>query len=136
MKTFTLRIVTPNREIFNGEVEQTWLPGAAGYFGVLADHAPLLALLDAGAGYFKGPQSEHILAVTGGYAEISENVVTVLARSAEFLEEIDADRADKARGRAADRLSAGAPNIDRDRARSALRRAQVRLNLIRAKRRA
>ncbi len=132
MKHFPLRLVTPNRELFNGEVEHVRLPGQSGHFGVLAGHAPLLAILHVGAGNFRVPDGkERAFALTGGYAEVLPEGVTVIARTVEFPEEIDAARADEARKRASGRIKSHERGTDLDRARSAYARAQLRLNLSR-----
>lgn len=129
MKSFTLKVVTPTRELFNGSVEHVWLPGVEGYFGVLADHAPFLSILNVGVAKFRSSAGEKILAVTGGYAEVSENTVTVLARSAEFAEEVEAGRAESSLRRASDRLASRPAGTDVERARAALSRAQLRVGL-------
>lgn len=135
MKTFALKVVTPTREIFNGEVEHVRLPGVEGFFGVWSGHAPLLSLLDIGPATFREGKTERTLTVTGGYTEVLGHTVTVLARSAEFVEDIDAARAESARKRAADRLAARDAGIDMARAQAAFRRALLRLNLVRSPRR-
>ena len=129
MKPYTLRIVTPTREVFNADVEHVRLPGLQGYFGVWASHAPFLAILDVGAAEFRAGTGTRYLSLSGGYAEVLGNRVTVIARSAEYVEEIDAKRAESARKRAADRLMAHDPGTDLARAQAALRRSILRLNL-------
>lgn len=129
MKTFALKVVTPNREVFNGQAEHVRLPGAEGFFGVWAGHAPLLSILEIGAANFRADGAEKTMAITGGYAEVLGDTVTVIARSAEFAEEIDAARAEASRKRALERLSAHDPAIDGPRAQAAIRRALLRLSL-------
>jgi len=129
VKTFALKVVTPNHEVFNGEAEHVRLPGAEGFFGVWAGHAPLLSILEIGAANFRSAGAERTLAITGGYAEVLGDTVTVIARSAEFVEEIDVARAEISRKRALERLSAHEPGIDGHRAQAAIRRALLRLSL-------
>ena len=127
MKSFALKIVTPTRELLNSQVEHVMLPGAEGFFGVLAGHVPLLAILNIGTARFRSPDTERTVFLSGGYAEVLGDGVTVIARSAEFIEEIDVNRAESARIRAADRLAAHAPGTDVKRAQDALLRALLRL---------
>ncbi len=134
MRTFDLEVVTPTREAFHGQVEYVQLPGVQGSFGVLGGHAPFLSILAIGAARIRTPEKERILAITGGYAEVLGNCVTVLARTAEFVEEIDGDRAERARKRSADRLAALQSGLDRDRAEASYHRALLRLNLFRSSR--
>lgn len=131
MKTFSLKIVTPTRELFNGPVEHVDLPGIEGHFGVLANHAPLLSLLDIGVGTFRSPDTTRVFVITGGFAEVSGEGTTVISRSAEFVEEIDVGRAESSRKRAAERLAAHAPGTDALRAQAAFQRAILRLKAIR-----
>lgn len=128
MKTFLLKIVTPNRELLSQAVEHVLLPGADGYFGVWAGHTPLLAILDIGATKFRSPDSERSVTLSGGYAEVLPDSVTVIARSAEFAEEITIDRAEAARKRALDRLTSRPAGTDVLRAKSAMGRAMLRLD--------
>lgn len=134
MKSFVLKVVTPTRELFNGDVEHVQLPGSEGLFGVLAGHAPMLSLLGIGAARFRATGGERFLAITGGYAEVLGDNVTVIARTAEFVEEIDIARAEVSRKRAADRIAANPAGTDLARARTAFQRALVRLSLARTAR--
>lgn len=132
MKPFSLKIVTPSREVYNGTAEHVRLPSAEGHFGVWAGHAPMLVILQTGAAQFRSAENERTLVITGGYGEVLGDSVTVIARSAEFVEDIDIDRAETARTRAAERLAARAAGTDISRAQAAVRRAMVRLSLARS----
>jgi F-type H+-transporting ATPase subunit epsilon len=92
--TFRLRIVTPERELLDEDVEEVTAPGAAGEFGVLPDHIAFLTVLAPGRLIYKTGGRRHVLAVFGGYAEVADNVMTVLADGAELVSEIDAQRAE------------------------------------------
>lgn len=94
--TFRLRIVTPERHLLDEDVEEVTAPGAAGEFGILPDHITFLTVLAPGRLVYKSGGRRHVLAVFGGYAEVAENVMTVLADGAELVAEIDARHAEQA----------------------------------------
>ncbi len=92
MPTFHLDLVSPERLLFSGEVDQVDVPGSEGDFGVLAGHAPLVATLKPGIlTVFSGGQRERIV-VFGGFVEVSPQGMTVLADSAVAVEDLDAAR--------------------------------------------
>ncbi|MBT3602608.1 MAG: F0F1 ATP synthase subunit epsilon [Candidatus Latescibacteria bacterium] len=127
MATFQLDIVTPEKTIYSGDVEQVQAPGADGGFGVLARHQPMLAALAIGQVVFtQADGTNHKLAVSGGFANVSGDGMTVLAETAEMAQEIDIERARVARDRARSRLS-DRGQVDMDRAQAALSRATWRL---------
>ena len=96
-----LSVVTPKKEmVVDAEVDQVNIPGFYGDMGILPNHAPLLTLLRAGRFSYQKGEEEIELVVSEGYAEVTDNRVTVLAESAEFLHEIDHDRAETARAAA------------------------------------
>ena len=125
-----LRVVTPTRLLLDEEVDEVTAPGALGEFGVLPNHITFLSLLVPGEISYKQGPTKHYLAISGGYAEVLDNVMTVLAPAAEFAAEIDRGRAQRAKERAEKRMSElnfdekefGANEI-------ALRRAQARLQV-------
>jgi F-type H+-transporting ATPase subunit epsilon len=104
--------------------------GALGEFGILPNHIPFLTTLQPGElRYRKGNQLEY-LAVTGGFAEVSDNKVTILAEAAERAREIDVERARRAKERAEKRLAqAKVEAIDYTRAEAALKRSLIRLSI-------
>lgn len=130
-KTLQLEIVTPERVVLSlDDVVSVVLPGAEGSFGVLANHAPLMAELEAGELDFRRADGTlDAAAVFGGFVEVLDNKVTVLAPVSELGSEIDADRAAQAAERAKQRLEARGKDIDLDRASIALRRALLRLRV-------
>jgi F-type H+-transporting ATPase subunit epsilon len=89
MATFHFELVSPDRISFSGEVDQVDVPGSEGDFGVLAGHAPLIALLRPGlmTVYAAGDKTQ--LVVLGGFAEVGPGGLTVLADVATSLEDID-----------------------------------------------
>jgi F-type H+-transporting ATPase subunit epsilon len=125
-----LEVVTPDRMVASETVDIVMAMGALGEFGILPSHVPFLTPLQPGELRFrKGGQLEY-LAVTGGFAEVSNNKVTILAEAAEKAREIDIDRAKRAKERAEQRLAkAKAEDIDFARAEMALKRALLRLRI-------
>ncbi len=93
---FQLRIVTPTRLLLDEEVREVTAPGTLGEFGVLPDHITFLTSLEIGAMSYRTDRGITRLAVRGGFAEVVDNVMTVLAQNAVFPEDIDtvATRAD------------------------------------------
>ena len=131
MVAFALEIVTPERVVYSGQVTSLQAPGTEGSFGVMAGHMPLLASLDIGVLRFADEDGEGVrMAVSGGFAEVGRERVTVLAETAESAEEIDVQRAESSRQRAEERLAnRDDGEVDAARARAALMRAQNRLNI-------
>ena len=131
MAAFALEIVTPERVVYSGQVTSLQAPGTEGSFGVMAGHMPLLASLDIGVLRFADEDGEGVrMAVSGGFAEVGRERVTVLAETAESAEEIDVQRAESSRQRAEERLAnRDDGEVDAARARAALMRAQNRLNI-------
>lgn len=89
-----LRIVTPRRPLLDEPVEEVTAPGTVGEFGVLPNHAAFLSSLESGRLSYRGASGLSHIAVRGGFAEVSNNVMTVLADAAERAEEIDVARAE------------------------------------------
>ena len=134
---FALEIVTPERTVLSESAVSVRLPAITGSLGVLAGHAPLLAELGVGECVVRlNNGAEETLVVSGGFADVSRDMVTVLADTAEFAAEIDADRAEKSLNQAREMLAnLDALNPDqRDAANAALRRAQARLRIARGER--
>jgi F-type H+-transporting ATPase subunit epsilon len=124
-----LQIVSADRSIVNETVDEVQVPGSEGYFGVLPGHTPLLALLGTGELWYRqGPQT-HYVSLSGGFAEVQPDRVTILAQIAERADEIDIARAEAARRRAEERLSVSTLDMDFERARIALLKAMVRLQV-------
>ena len=126
----TLELATPTRLVVSTEVDEVVVPGSLGYFGVLPGHAPLLATLGIGELTYRTGRDEHHVAVSGGFAEVRNDKVIVLADSAETPADIDRARAEKARDRAEARLSGRTQDeVDYGRAAAALARALTRLQV-------
>jgi F-type H+-transporting ATPase subunit epsilon len=124
-----LRIVSADRMLADEKVDEVEIPGADGYFGVLPGHTPLLALLDIGQLWYRQGQELTYLAVAEGFAEVQPDRVTILATVAERADEIDVARAEAAKRRAEERLAAPAVLLDAERARVALLRALIRIQV-------
>jgi F-type H+-transporting ATPase subunit epsilon len=122
-----LEVVTPDRLVISQSVEYVGAPGIAGEFGVLPGHIPFLSALGIGNLHFKLGGKNFYIFVSGGFAEVSSEKVTVLAEVAERAEDIDIERARRAEERARERLAKSQDNVDYTRARAALQRAISRL---------
>ena len=99
-----LEIATPERLVLSEEIDEVIMPGNDGYLGVRPGHAPLLTGLDVGEISIRTGSAERFLACSGGFAEVSEDRVTILAETAELAEEIDVDRAKNAQADAEAKL--------------------------------
>ena len=129
MKGLQLDIVTPDKVVLNAEVDYVGVDGVSGQMGFLPDHAPLLTALKIGELYYKqGDKISHVF-ISGGFAQIADNKVTVLAESAELSSNIDLDRARRAKERAEKRLSNPDQYTDLKRAEIALARAASRIRI-------
>lgn len=92
--TFQLRIVTPRALLLDESVQEVTAPGTAGEFGVLPNHITFLTSLEPGVITVKSAAGTRRIAVRGGFAEVADNVMTVLADAAERAEDIDRTRAE------------------------------------------
>jgi F-type H+-transporting ATPase subunit epsilon len=100
----TLRVVTPTQLVLDEEVDEVTAPGALGEFGVLPNHIAFLTLLEPGEMSYKQGAARHYMAISGGYAEVLDNVMTVLTPAADFAAEIDKEQARRAREQAEKRM--------------------------------
>ena len=124
-----LQIVSADRSLVNEQVDEVGIPGAEGYFGVLPGHTPLLSTLQVGTLWYRQGQETHYLAIAFGFAEVQPDRVTILAQIAEKPDEIDVARAEAAKKRAEERLAAPVMDMDFERARIALMKSLVRLQV-------
>ena len=128
--TFQLEIVTPEKAVVREAATEAQIPGKKGYLGILPGHAPLITELAVGEISYKRPGGgEEHLAVAWGFAEVLPNKVIILAETAERAADIDVARAEEQRKRAEERLRSLDPDTDFERARVALERAIVRIQV-------
>ena len=124
-----LQVVSADRSLINETVDEVEIPGAEGYFGVLPGHTPLLAVLGAGELWYRQGADRHYLAIAFGFAEIQPDRVTILAEMAERADEIDVARAEAAKKRAEERIARPTVDMDAERARIALLKSLIRLQV-------
>jgi F-type H+-transporting ATPase subunit epsilon len=131
-KNIKLEVVTPEKSIVSEEAQIVMAPGSDGEFGVLIGHTPFLTTLKTGTVHYTAADGkQRFVFVSGGFAEALPDKVTVLAESAERRRDIDADRAKAAMERAQSRLDREKDeNIDFIRAKAALERSLHRLRLV------
>jgi len=126
-KIITMEVVTPEHHVCTLETEAVVVPAFEGYLGVLPNHAPLITQLGIGVVTYKVGGQEKKIAITGGFMEVADNKIVILADTAEMAEDIDIERAIAAKERAERRLRERAENLDYVRAQAALQRATARL---------
>jgi F-type H+-transporting ATPase subunit epsilon len=127
-----LEVVTPEKHVVNDLAQIVMAPGSLGEFGVLAGHTPFMTSLNTGAIHYRDENGkDRFVFVSGGFAEALPDKLTVLAESAERMEDIDVDRAKAAVERAEKRLAGDRTKekIDIARAKAALDRAVMRITL-------
>jgi F-type H+-transporting ATPase subunit epsilon len=124
-----LRIVSADRSLVHEQVDEVEIPGSDGYFGVLPGHTQLLALLGAGELWYRQGQEKHYLLIAFGFAEVQPDQVNILAEVAERPDEIDVTRAEAAKRRAEERLRRPVVDMDAERARIALLKSLIRLQV-------
>ena len=124
-----LHIVSADRSLVNERVDEVEIPGSEGYFGVLPGHTPLLAFLGAGELWYRRGQEKHYLMIAYGFAEVQPEQVTILAQIAERADEIDVTRAQAAKKRAEERIAKPSTDMDFERARIAMLKSLIRLQV-------
>ncbi len=129
MEGLRLEIVTPDSIVVSADVDYVGACGIDGQLGLMPQHAPLVSALKVGEVYFRQGNSTTWVFVSGGFAQISDNKVTLLVESAELASDIDVARAERARHRAEERLAHPTADLDVPRAQLALSRAIARINV-------
>src|SRR5437667_646497 len=124
-----LEIVSADRSLVKEQVDEVEIPGADGYLGVLPGHTPLLTTLQVGTLWYRQAQEKHFLVIAFGFAEVQPDRVTILAQIAEKADEIDLARAEAAKKRAEERLGSMQIEMDAERARIALLKSLIRLQV-------
>ena len=125
--SLSVDILTPERRVLQAQADSVVVPAAEGQLGILTGHAPLLAQLQPGEIRMRSGNETQVFAVSGGFVEVQNNHVVVLAETAEMAREIDVMRARQAAERAKAALRAPAGTFDMAQAEAALRRALARL---------
>jgi F-type H+-transporting ATPase subunit epsilon len=133
--TMHVDVVTAERQLYSGEADTILAPGTEGQLGILPRHAALLTTLKAGEMLIKLGGAEEPFFVSGGFLEVSNNKVTVLAETAEHAEEIDQARAEAARRRAQEHLEQAQSDVERAELLGALERAVARIHVAEISRR-
>lgn len=126
-KTQRLDIVTPEKVVFSEEVEFVVAPGVEGELGILPEHAPLVSALKIGVLRVQQNGKTFKVAIGGGFIEVKNSRVVVLADAAEREDQIDTERAEAAKQRAEQRLANRDADLDIARAELALQRSLARL---------
>ena len=131
MAKLFLEVVTPDQVVVSEEADMVVAPGTEGEFGVLPGHALFLSGIVPGELRYTSGTKKESLAVTTGFAEVSNDKVSVLVDAAERASDIDIERARRAIERARQRLAKerGAEDVDFRRAEGALQRALIRLKI-------
>jgi F-type H+-transporting ATPase subunit epsilon len=126
--TIRLELVTPERLLLSEEVDEVVAPGYEGEFGVLPGHTQFLAILNIGVLWYRKESAVQKIALGGGFAEVTPERIVVMADTAERAEEIDVERAQRARDRAEARLKELSMDDETyAKAHAALQRALVRM---------
>jgi F-type H+-transporting ATPase subunit epsilon len=125
--TFQLEVATPERLLVDEQVTEAELPGQDGYMGVLVGHAPLLSALGAGVLTYQS-RGEQVLAIDGGFVEVFDNHVRVLADHAEFGRDIQTEGARRQLDQALEAIKTANQQPESDLALAALKKAQARVD--------
>ena len=134
MAPMRLDVITAEREVLSDEVDLVVAPGSQGELGILPNHSPLMTTLKEGELTIRKGGEDTYLAVSGGFLEVMDNVVTVLADACERSEEINEERAQEAMRRAQQRIESRVSDMDLESAMASLRRAQLRVRVARRRR--
>ena len=135
MSPLQFEILTAERRVYSDEVDMVVAPGQLGELGVLPSHAPLLTPLQPGELRIKKGGEEVAIAVSGGFLEMFQDRLTVLADAAERADEIDVERAQRAMDQAQEQIKTGATDADLAVALAAIRRSQLRMKVAERRRR-
>lgn len=124
-----LEVITPEKLALREQVDEVVVPGLGGELGILPDHTPLISQLKTGILSYRQGAEKKQMHVSGGFVEVTPDRVSVLSDVAERPEEIDVERAERAKERAERRLASRGDDIDFRRAELKLQRAMIRIQL-------
>lgn len=127
MTRLYLKVVTPDKLFFEGEIDMLVARTIEGDVGILLNHSPLVTILDIGRLVIKDGDERKIAACAGGYIDVRNNNITVVSDACEWEEEIDINRAERAKERASKRLED--KSTDTFKAELALKKAINRINV-------
>ena len=130
MNDFKLRIITPDRIFYEGDVEMVEFNTTEGEVGILPGHIPMAVILKPGVLTITEGEETKEAALHAGFAEILGDKVTIMAEIVEWPDEIDLERAEAARERAEERIKTVSPDVDKVRAEAALMRAVARISVL------
>lgn len=130
MTPFKLQIVTPDRLFFEGEVESVVVRTIEGDIAILKDHINYVGILDIGNARIKVDGKQKIAVIAGGFVQVDEKKTTILTEAAEWPEEIDLDRAQKAKEKAQSAMNGKGGEMDMVSAEAKLKRAITRINSV------
>ena len=133
MKSFNIEIVTPDGLAFSGEIESITLRTDTGDVQIMAGHTDYIAALDTGKMCIKTSGGERFASVSGGFLSVKGGRVKVVVTSLEFADDIDADRATRAKERAEERLKNAKTDAEIQIAKAKLKRAITRINVSKLK---
>lgn len=128
--TFALRIITPDKIFYEGDVEMVEFNTTEGGVGIYKNHEPMTVIIRPGVMTITETEGEKKAALHAGFVEILQDKVTILAENIEWPDEIDVERAQSAEERARERIASKAGDVDIDRASIALQRALARINCL------
>ena len=134
MAPMLLEIVTAESLVYSEEIDVLVAPGIDGELGILPRHAPLLTALKPGEIRVVKDGEDTYMAVSGGFMEVIGNKITILADTAERVEDIDVERAEEALKLAEERAAARTSDMALERALASIRRSQARIKVARRRR--
>ncbi|MCR5120422.1 MAG: ATP synthase F1 subunit epsilon [Lachnospiraceae bacterium] len=129
-ETFRLKVITPERVFYDGDVEMVEFNTTEGEIGIYKKHVPTTVIIQPGVLVITEADGVRKAALHAGFAEVLSDKVTILAELIEWPEEIDMERAESAGERARERIAARGDDVDLDRAETALKRSIARINTL------
>lgn len=127
--TLTVRVISPDKTVWDSQAEEVILPSTTGQLGILSEHAPLLTALDVGVMRVRADKDWVAIALMGGFAEVEQNEVTILVNGAEQGDKINLEEAKKAYSEAQTRLNTSTTGTRQEQiqAKQAIKRARARV---------